>query len=559
VRSPRRTALLLSVSLACLLASPQAALAVQAHGNFNGDGFDDLVIGAPGEGVGAKLEAGAVTVIYGAPNASCGGSGGALKPSAGPGAQTFHQASPGFAGQAETGDRFGAALATGDFNGDNFQDLAIGAPGEGVGSLDGGGLVNVIYGSANGLATSAGPGVQAFHQGTPGVPGQVEAEDGFGSALVSDELNPTPAVPPREDLAIGAPGEGIGAANAAGLVNVLYDFFDGDPSGPAAAAQALHQDSPGVPGEVENDDEFGTALAVGQFRFDPGPPPAISDGLAIGAPGEGVNGREDAGLVNVLYYNSPQGVSGSAGPAGRPAAQAFTQDTPGVPNTAERIDRFGQALAARGFLGELGTADDLAVGAPGEAIGSRRNAGLLNAIPGSETGLTGPNSLEVYQGSGGIFGAAGQAEEGDLFGSAIGASPRSEGVAPSLPVGAPGEDIGPDRDAGLVNLLFRESFAPEAVYHQDSPGTLNSAEDGDRFGSAISVADFSCNVLDSNPEMAVGVPDENIAGVVDAGLVNVRYDQDGPGNPIAPQQAFSQASPGIPGQAEAFDVFGLGL
>jgi FG-GAP repeat len=77
--------------------------------------------------------------------------------------QTLTQASPGVAGNAESGDLFGAALARGiffnNFNGDDFADLAVGAPGETVGGQLSAGAVNIQYGSATGLP---GPGGQLF-------------------------------------------------------------------------------------------------------------------------------------------------------------------------------------------------------------------------------------------------------------------------------------------------------------------------------------------------------------------------------------------------------------
>ena len=51
---------------------------------------------------------------------------------------------------AESGDRFGAALAVGDFDDDGFADLAVGAPGEDAGSTADAGTVNVLYGSSSG-------------------------------------------------------------------------------------------------------------------------------------------------------------------------------------------------------------------------------------------------------------------------------------------------------------------------------------------------------------------------------------------------------------------------
>jgi FG-GAP repeat len=71
------------------------------------------------------------------------------------GSQLWSQDSRGVAGQAEGSDRFGSALAAGDFNADGRADLAVGVPGETLGGAFGAGAVNVLYGSAGGL-TAAG-------------------------------------------------------------------------------------------------------------------------------------------------------------------------------------------------------------------------------------------------------------------------------------------------------------------------------------------------------------------------------------------------------------------
>ena len=96
----------------------------------------------------------------------------------GTGSQLFTQVG----GTVERGDRFGWALAFGDFNHDGFADLAAGAPGEKVSAFGAAGAVSVLYGSAGGLTTTGG---QLFTQDTPGVPGSPELLDTFGWSLTT--------------------------------------------------------------------------------------------------------------------------------------------------------------------------------------------------------------------------------------------------------------------------------------------------------------------------------------------------------------------------------------
>jgi hypothetical protein len=270
------TALLLAWPLAAAVGGVQATHAATSaapslRADFNGDGAADLVIGVPGESLGAgQASAGVVQVLY--------GSGGGLTATA---SQLWSQDSPGVAGVAEARDGLGGALATGDFNGDGRGDLAVGVSQENQGR----GVVQVLAGSAAGLAAT---GSQLWSQDSPGVGGIAEAGDSFGVALAAGDFNNSGYA----DLAVGAAGEDIGSVADAGAVNVLY----GTGGGLAGGNQQWFQNSPGVAGISETQDFLGNALTAGDFNGD-----ERAD-LAAGAPSETLAVvAEAAGAVKVLY------------------------------------------------------------------------------------------------------------------------------------------------------------------------------------------------------------------------------------------------------------------
>ncbi len=119
--------------------------AVATAGDVNGDGYDDILVGAPGPETDEQGR-GRVFVYHGS------ASGLRTAPSAGTGP------SPKPDGQivfAQAGARFGSAVATaGDVNADGFADVLIGAP-RYDNSERNEGAVFVYHGSANGLSTTA--------------------------------------------------------------------------------------------------------------------------------------------------------------------------------------------------------------------------------------------------------------------------------------------------------------------------------------------------------------------------------------------------------------------
>ncbi|GAA1828896.1 FG-GAP-like repeat-containing protein [Microlunatus capsulatus] len=351
-----------------------------AAGDLDHDGRADLAVGAPSDRVGAAF-AGAVTVLLSGPS----GLGGAGRTS------TVSQATARVPGVPEDGDGFGAALAVGDFDGDDVGDLAVGALGED----DVSGVVEVLPGRA-GLGVGRAP-ARALTQDTPGVPGAAEPLDRFGAALAAGDVTGDGV----DDLAVGAPGEnGVDPepGYGAGSVTFLPGSADGLTS---RGSQGWTQDSPGVQGVAGPEDEFGAALAMG--HLDAGP---FLD-LAVGAPQDAVGAVPRAGSVTVLH-GTAAGLT-TAGPGGL----RFHQDVQGLAGVPEPGDAFGASVAAVAV--QTPDVDSLVVGVPGERVARDRD-GMVQQLSTFEFGPNPVGSRTLYQDTPGV---RGDAAAGDLFGWAV--------------------------------------------------------------------------------------------------------------------------------------------
>lgn len=137
------------------------------------------------------------------------------------------------------------ATDIGDVDGDGYGDVVIGSGGEIS-------KVTVLYGSASGPSYDR---VQSFDQSLPGFYGAEEEGDHVGSCVsVADVTGDG-----RAEIALGIDGEDFGGLTDAGSFALLHGTASGVTG---EGSQVMHQNTAGVPGVAETNDQFGAACAL---------------------------------------------------------------------------------------------------------------------------------------------------------------------------------------------------------------------------------------------------------------------------------------------------------
>jgi hypothetical protein len=260
--------------------------------------------------------------------------------------------------------------------------------------------------------------------------------------------------------------------------------------------ETITQNSSGVPGSAEANDQFGAALS------------ATPRGALVGDQLEDVGKLTDAGSVTLLASTDSD----------VPFDQAFswTQNSSGVPGKAESKDHFGAAVS---FFGE-----HLAAGVPDEDVTwpisggtSRSNAGMVQLFSWPSTSTTPVPTGEVKQYTTGVPGTV---ETGDRFGAAV-VFGRNIGCPDGIQIvaGVPGEDItfdGSSRlDAGTVAFFTPPPYEPCAGSVDQANLLPPAPESGDRLGGTLALGRHSDDDPAASDRAFIGVPGEDSnAGIV---------------------------------------------
>lgn len=395
------------VTLSSQLFSPKLAT-----GDFDDDSDDELVIG-DADFDGTAGNAGRVLVLH--------YTGGNWVTQT-----TIEQGVNGYAGVAESGDALGSSLAVGDFDNDGYADLAMGAKGEDVGSVQDAGAVLIAYGSSTGITGARDQLITRNGDGLTVPPTLVEL---YGAALASGDFNEDG----YDDLAIGAPRARCpNGTDSSGAVIMMLGSASGVVN---TGTRQFRPGVLGVQGACTDNMVFGSTLAAG--GFDSG----SSSDLAIAT-------GDDA--VHVLYGSAAAGLQTDDDQRITPAS---------LPGNVVGDGRFGVSLAAGRFNDEpfnlFPGRSSLAIGASFDTVNGLIKAGSVNVIPGSLSGLE-PSRAQRFTRSAGL--AIGPAVTVDLFGASLAGGDFNDDGERDLAIGVPYYDMVDFADRGAVEVLYGSDF-----------------------------------------------------------------------------------------------------
>ncbi|GAA3106812.1 FG-GAP-like repeat-containing protein [Streptomyces rectiviolaceus] len=427
--------------------------------DFNHDGYADLAVSAGRGTVDGKTGAGYISIVYGSAA----------------GADTAHaeqisRATPGLPGTPEQGAGFGLRTTTGDLDGDGYTDLVVNDEPYDV----------VLWGSEHGLTgISQLPGESVWDLKAGDFNG-----DGKGDLVALSQSGLETRFGPftRDGKPASAKNLDIGDDAPA---DIIVGDMTGDGADDLVTSHSFEEMQYSSRLWKGGKDGFtGATTPTGKFTVDGVIADVDKDGYGdlVAREVDEVSEMQtlDAGAVRVVY-GAASGLSDRT--------KLINQDTAGVPGVGEqgdedlgdKGDQFGYSISAGDVTGD--GYPDIAVGVPGEDVGSAGNTGAVVLLRGGAGGLTGTGAQAFNQSTADVPGVS---EGDDAFGSAVLLSDVNNNNRADLTVGAPTED-GTVKDSGAAWLLRgSQNGLTTTNITSFSPSSLGTAQEGALFGGKLS-------------------------------------------------------------------------